>query len=184
MFYVPGSRTGAPAPAPARPSWPRGPPWQAPAGRKVRVPADEPAPLRWSSAPRSARRRPAQRAGASSRGSPAASPHTATCRPDARAAVATPASNRSTAGWSGVASSANDGLRRSAASVYWTRSLVPMLKKSATSARPSATSAAAGISIITPRCTADGVGLRRRDDLVEHRHGPRPPHRPSRPWGA
>ena len=42
-----------------------------------------------------------------------------------------------------------------------------MLKKSATSARPSATRAAAGTSIMTPRRTADGGATRRVDDRVQ-----------------
>ena len=71
------------------------------------------------------------------------------------------------------------GSTRSAASVYCTRSFVPMLKKSATSARPSATIAAAGTSIMTPSRTADGGGdaPHRRS----RRAGPAR-RRPPRPW--
>ena len=39
---------------------------------------------------------------------------------------------------------------RSSAQVYWVRSLVPMEKKSHSSARSSATSTAAGVSIMVP----------------------------------
>ena len=58
--------------------------------------------------------------------------------------------SRMIAGWKGVASSASSGFVRSAASVYWIRSFVPMLKKSTSGAIVSATSASAGTSTMTP----------------------------------
>ena len=105
--------------------------------RRESKPADLAADSRRSSSARhSAHRRRGRPAAGSSRGSAAASPQTATWRPAPLAAVTTPAMSRSTAGWRAVASSARAGFDRSAASVYWTRSLVPMLKKSATSRQP------------------------------------------------
>ena len=66
----------------------------------------------------------------SSSGSPAASPHTSTGIPADRAAAITRAISLITAGWYATARSATSGFCRSAASVYWTRSLVPIDRKS------------------------------------------------------
>ena len=67
---------------------------------------------------------------AAARGSAAASPQTPTGRPWSTRPCRRSRSRRRTAGWNGVARSASAGFVRSAATVYWTRSLVPMLKKS------------------------------------------------------
>ena len=58
--------------------------------------------------------------------------------------------NRSTAGCIGSYSSATSLSARSTASVYAVRSLVPIEKKSASSASASADSAAPGVSIMIP----------------------------------
>jgi len=70
------------------------------------------------------------------------------------AASTTERTRRRTDGWRGEARSASAAFVRSAASVYWTRSFVPMLKKSTTGASASAISAADGTSIITPSRTS------------------------------
>ena len=57
---------------------------------------------------------------------------------------------RSTAGWRASWKRASSGLPRSAASTYWVRSLVPMLKKSTSLASSRAMIAADGTSIMTP----------------------------------
>ena len=66
--------------------------------------------------------------------------------------------SRSTAGCSGSASAATPAFPRSAAIVYWVRSLVPTEKKSTSGARWSATSAAEGTSSIMPEVEARGDG--------------------------
>ena len=62
--------------------------------------------------------------------------------------------SRSTAGCSGVKRGARLALPRSTASVYCTRSFVPMLKKSTSRVSVSLATAAAGVSIITPSGTS------------------------------
>ncbi len=87
-------------------------------------------------------------------GCDAISPHTAT---SSRAASRPPpcaGSAASTAGWSGVKRVARFALPRSTASVYCTRSFVPMLKKRRRRANVSHATAAAGVSIITPSGTS------------------------------
>ena len=85
-----------------------------------------------------------------SSGSLAASPQTLTGFPAARPAAAVIAMSRSSAGCHGSSSGASSPASRSAAKVYWLRSLVPMETKSTCSTIRSAHSAAAGTSIITP----------------------------------
>ncbi len=65
---------------------------------------------------------------------------------------------RSTAGCRAEARSDSSGLVRSAASVYWMRSLVPIEKKSAWRASTSAMSAAAGTSTMIPSWTVAAHG--------------------------
>ncbi|MCY1447789.1 hypothetical protein D9M71_644250 [compost metagenome] len=90
------------------------------------------------------------------RGSPAISPHTATGTSCSRPVRRMCASRRSTAGCSGEYSSPTASLLRSAASRYWTRSLVPIDRKSTKSMKLSSAIAAAGTSIIAPNgmCSA------------------------------
>ncbi len=57
------------------------------------------------------------------------------------------------AGWNGDASGARERFPRSIASVYWMRSLVPMLKNSASRASTSAMITALGTSIMIPSGT-------------------------------
>ena len=86
---------------------------------------------------------------AAASGSAAISPHTAT-RVVAPAASVIAAISRSTAGSSGSASRATAALPRSAARVYWVRSLVPMLNRSTSAAAARAWRASAGTSTMTP----------------------------------
>src|SRR5207302_1980165 len=86
-------------------------------------------------------------------GSDAISPQTLAGLPAARAASATSLSRRRTLGSCGVKRSANRALPRSTTSVYCVRSLVPTLRKSLTSASRSASTAAAGVSTMTPSGT-------------------------------
>ena len=72
--------------------------------------------------------RPASRTAAA--GSPASSPHTPTQRPWAAAPATVACTRRSTAGWGPASSAASRASPRSAAIVYWVRSLVPSEKKS------------------------------------------------------
>ena len=69
---------------------------------------------------------------------------------------------RKIAGSKGEARYASAGLERSTASVYWTRSFVPMLKNSASRANTSAMIAADGTSTIMPSgmCAARGLTAR------------------------
>src|ERR1051325_6291888 len=83
-------------------------------------------------------------------GSDAISPHTLTAIPRAVPAARTSRSRRRIAGSCGVKREAMCALPRSTARVYWVRSLVPTLKKELTLASRSATTTAAGVSIITP----------------------------------
>src|SRR5206468_615396 len=92
-------------------------------------------------------------------GSEAISPQTLAGLPAARAASATSLSRRRTLGSCGVKRSARRALPRSTTSVYCVRSLVPTLRKSLTSARRSAITAAAGVSTMTPRGTVLAAGM-------------------------
>ena len=85
-------------------------------------------------------------------GRDASPPHTATCRPArARRPASPPRSAAAPRDAARRAARASSGWPRSIASVYCVRSLVPIERKSATSRRAaSASSAAAGVSIITP----------------------------------
>ena len=83
-------------------------------------------------------------------GSAADSPQTPTGVPDFVPAAATRATSSSTAGCHGFSRSASSPRSRSAAIVYWARSLVPIDTKSTTSTICSARTAADGTSIITP----------------------------------
>ena len=85
-----------------------------------------------------------------SSGSAAASPQTPTGLPAAAPARAVIATSASTPGCHGSVSAARSADIRSAAIVYCARSLVPMDRKSTCSRIRSASSAAAGTSIITP----------------------------------
>src|SRR5918993_4801539 len=87
-------------------------------------------------------------------GSPAASPHTPTGMPAARAAPQAWRIKARTAGWSAFCSRRSRSLPLSAARVYWTRSFVPIEKKADCSASSAAQTAAAGVSIITPVSTS------------------------------
>ncbi len=85
-----------------------------------------------------------------SSGSAAASPQTPTGLFTARPAFTAVATSNSTAGCQGSVSVASSADIRSAAIVYWVRSLVPIDRKSTCSRMRSASNAAAGTSIITP----------------------------------
>ena len=83
-------------------------------------------------------------------GCDAISPQTLTSSPACSPMSTTRRMRRSTAGCSGVNRLARLAFPRSTARVYWTRSLVPMLRNATSAARVSAATAAAGVSTITP----------------------------------
>src|SRR5438445_574399 len=86
-------------------------------------------------------------------GSPAIPPHTPTHVPTGAAAWTTRWIKRKTAGCSPSTCAPRLGCRRSIASVYCARSLVPIEKKSTSAANSSAISAADGTSTIMPIST-------------------------------
>ena len=97
---------------------------------------------------RSRRPRPTSRQAAS--GSDAIAPQSETGRLYFLPTSVTVLMSRRIAGLNGEARAASDWLARSIASAYWTRSFVPRLKNSASRAKTSAMTAAAGTSIIMP----------------------------------
>jgi len=90
--------------------------------------------------------------------SPAISPHTPTQMLCRRAASTTKRIRLSTAGWVGWYNLATRSFVRSAASVYWVKSFVPMLKNCTIGASRSTISAAEGTSIIAPASTSAAAG--------------------------
>ena len=116
-------------------------------------------------------RTPSPTSNAVARSSAASSPHTATGTPVRHTA----STSFSTPGSYGSPTSATAALPRSAASAYWVRSFVPMLKKSTCGAKACAFSAAAGTSTIDPDLEAvRGAPADELDRVRRASGGPRP----------
>src|ERR1035438_8158102 len=104
---------------------------------------------------------PRPRNSRTSAGSAAISPHTESGFSAIRAASATRATRRSTAGCVGRNRSETVSFARSTASVYWMRSFVPRERKSTSGASRSAVIAAEGTSIIAPSGMSSGTAMPR-----------------------